>query len=102
MALSLFEFLEQLIISTVFIKLNQFEKIGSMGKIFIPLGNWLIKSNFQNKKSITFFVIFTFDSGVWLPFTKGNELILKRNQKSNRKKSKFEPVQNFFSRKTKN
>ena len=65
-------------IITVLMKLTQFEKTGSMGKIFIPLGNLIIKFNFQNWKPITFIVFLTFDSAVCLPFTK-------------RRKSKFEP-----------
>ena len=50
----------------------KFEKTGSIGKFFLPLEN--------PKTKFTFFVTFTFllfDSGVCLPFKKGNELNLK-------------------------
>ena len=42
MALELFEFLEQIMIDTILIKITQFEKTGSIGKISVSLGN-LIK-----------------------------------------------------------
>ena len=42
MALKLVEFVDQFMIDTFFIKLNQFEKTGSMGKTFISLGNLII------------------------------------------------------------
>ena len=75
-------------IDTFLIKLTQFEKTGSIGKCFIPLGDLKIKFQFQNQKTITFFVTFTlllFDEGVLLPFNKGNELNLKRKQVKQRK-----------------
>ena len=75
-------------------KLIQFEKTGSLGKLFIPQGHLRIKFRFS-KLEVTFLVIFTTDSGVCLPFTKRNELILKRNQKVKPRKSKFEPEQSL-------
>ena len=66
------------------IKVTQFETTGSLGKVFILLGNLISKFYLQNKKSIMFL---TFDSKVCLPFTEQIELNLKINQKSNRKKS---------------
>ena len=48
------------------IKLTQFEKTGSLVEVFIPLGNLILKFHFQNYKSITFFVTFTFDSRICL------------------------------------
>ena len=39
MALELFEFVEEFIMDTFLLKLNQFEKTGSKDKIFILLGN---------------------------------------------------------------
>ena len=97
MASQLFEFLEQLMIDTILIKLTQFEKTGFIGNIFfISQGNSKIKFHLRNKKPITFFVTFTlllFDSGLCLPLSTGNELNLKRNQKSNRKKNIVEPEQ---------
>ena len=45
---------------TFLLKLTQFEKTGSIGKIFISLGNLLISIvRLRNKKSITFLVTFT-------------------------------------------
>ena len=72
------------------IKLNQFEKIGSISKFYISLGNLKVKFHFPNRRLITFFVNFTlslFDTGVCLPFAKGNEMKLK-------KKSKVKPQKN--------
>ena len=67
-------------IDNFLLKLTQFEKTGSIGKTFIPLGNHKIKFHFGNLKSITFFVAFTrflFDRGVYLPFNNRNALKLK-------------------------
>ena len=91
MALKLFEFLEQFKIDTFLRKLTQFGKTGLIGKFFVSLRlrNPRMKFHFRNWKSTTFFVTFNlslFDSGVYLPFNKGNELNLKTNQKSNREK----------------
>ena len=44
---------------TFLIKLTQFEKTGSIGKFFIPLGYLKTKFHFLNKKSLRFFVTFT-------------------------------------------
>ena len=89
MPLKLFEFLEQFIIDTLLIKITQFEKIGSIGKIFISRGNSIIKFHFRKKKSITpfsvTFILSLFDSGVCFPYNKRNELSLKRNQVKPRK-----------------
>ena len=82
MASKPFEFHEQLMIDTSLVQLTQFEKIG----------NSVYKTP---KHPITFFVTFIlllFGSGFCFPFNKRNELNLKRNQKSNRKKNKFEPA----------
>ena len=46
MALRLFEFAEQFMMDTCLLKLNQYEKTGSIGKTFISLGNLII--NFRN------------------------------------------------------
>ena len=75
MPLKRFEFLQQFVSDTVLIKSTQFEKIGPIGKFFIPLGNMIINFHFRNKKSVTFFVTFT--------------LNLERNLQE----SKFEPEQ---------
>ena len=49
MPLQLFEFLEQLACDWRFlIKLTQFEKTGSIGKVFISLGNLKSKFHFRN------------------------------------------------------
>ena len=82
-------------VGTFPIKLNQFEKIGAIGKTFISQVNLIIKFHFRNFKSITFFVTFAsllLDSGTCLPFKKENEVNLKRNQKSNREKSKLSVI----------
>ena len=42
MALVLFEFVEQFLMYTFLLKLNQFEKTGSIGTTFIPLGDLII------------------------------------------------------------
>ena len=89
MASKLFEIVEQFMMDTFLLKLPQFEKTGSIRKIFISLGNLLINFHFQNWKLIAFFVTFAlllFDSGVCLPFRNGDGLNLKRNHKSNHKK----------------
>ena len=89
MPLKLFDFHEKFMIGAYKIKLTQFKKTGSIDQIFISLGN-LIKCHFRNYKSITFFVNFTFlllNSGVCVPFNRGNEVNLKKNQKSNREKT---------------
>ena len=77
------------------INITQFEKTGSISKI--SLGNYFnsIFEIISMELFLTFFVTLTlslFDSGVRLPLNKRNELNLK-NQKSNRKKIKFEPEQ---------
>ena len=75
MPLKLFEFLDQFMIGTFLIKLTQFEKTGSIGKLFISLENLKIKFHFQNSISITFFLTLTFllfDGGFHLPFNKRN------------------------------
>ena len=92
MVLTLFEFVENFMMDIFFVKIDPFEKTGSIGKTLISLRN--LKNNFhlRNLKSITFFVIFTtllFDSGPCLPFNNKNALNLKRNHKSNREKSKL-------------
>ena len=92
MPLKLVEFREQFMAGAFLIKLTEFEKTGSIDKIFISLGNLIIKFRFQNKNLIIFIVTFTFllfVKGVSLPFNEGNELNLKRNQKSNRNKSRL-------------
>ena len=40
MALNIFEFVEQFIMKILLLKLNQFEKTGSIGKTFISLEIW--------------------------------------------------------------
>ena len=63
---------------TFFLNLTQFENTGSIGKIFISLGNLITNFYFRNWKS--FFVTFTillFDSESCLPFIIGNEQNLK-------------------------
>ena len=85
--------------------INSIEKTGLIFKLFIWLGNVKIKIHFRNKKSITFFASFPillFDSGVCLPFYKGNELNLKKKPKVKPRKNEIEPEQilkvnlNFF------
>ena len=71
--LTLFEFLELFIIGFFLIKLTQFEKTGSISKIFISLGNL----NIRKQKSITSIMTLTlllFDTQIDLSFNKGNEL----------------------------
>ena len=92
MALKLFELVEQFMMNTLLLKLTQFEKTGSVHRIFISLGNLIINFHFRNQKSITFFQTFTlllFESGVCFPFNKRNALNLTRNHKSNRENSKL-------------
>ena len=48
MAWKLFEFQEQFMIHTYFVKLTQFEKTGSIGQVFIPLRNLKIEIQFRN------------------------------------------------------
>ena len=48
MPLKLYDFLEQLMIDTFSIKLNQFDKTGSIGKFFISLVNLKTKFDFRN------------------------------------------------------
>ena len=48
MALKLFEFVDQFIMDNFLLKLTQFEKTGSKGKIFISLGNLIINFHLQN------------------------------------------------------
>ena len=70
-------------------KLTQFDKTGSIGKFLIPMENLKNKFHFRNQKSITVFETLTlllFNSGVCLPFNKGNELNLTRNQCQTAKK----------------
>ena len=76
------------------IKFTQIEKTVSTSKLFISLGILKIKLYFETRSWSHVFVTFTillFDSGVCLPFNQESELNLKRNQNSNRKKSKFQP-----------
>ena len=47
-ALKLFEFVEQFMMDTFFIKLTQFEKTGSIRTTFISLGNLIIKLHIRN------------------------------------------------------
>ena len=99
MPLKLFEIVEQFMMDNFVIKSNQFEKTGSIGKTFISLGYLIINFHFRNKRSITFFVTFTFlmfDSGFCLRFNNVNALNLKRNHKSNREKSKLS-VNKFYN-----
>ena len=65
--------------------LNQYvyveEKVESIGKTFISLGNLIIKFHFRKSKSITFFVNLTFllfGSGVCLLFNTGNKVNLEK------------------------
>ena len=56
-----------------------------------------MKFKFLNQKSMTFFVTFTIlllDNRVCLPLNKVNELNLKKNQNSYRKKSNYK-LNNF-------
>ena len=88
MALNLFEFLEQFMIDTFLITLTRFEETGSIGKIFISVGNKKTNFHFQKQKSIMFFGAITFlllDRGVCFPLKKGNTLNL-RSHKSIREK----------------
>ena len=48
MALKLFELVEQFMIDTFLITLAQYEKIGSIGRNFISLGNLIINFHFRN------------------------------------------------------
>ena len=85
------------------IKIMQFEKTGSISKIFNSPRNLKIKFHFR--KSITFFMTFTillFDSGVCLPFNQEKDLNLKRNQKSNSEILIFSvnKLRDFFLKKT--
>ena len=48
MPFKLFEFLEQLMIVTFLITQAQLEKTGSIGRVFIPLGNLKIKFHIRN------------------------------------------------------
>ena len=48
MALKLFEFEEQFMMDTFLLKLTQFEKTGSIGKIFISLENLIINFHFRS------------------------------------------------------
>ena len=89
MPIKLLKFLEQIMMATFLIKLTLFKKTGILSKIIISLRKLTIKFHVRNQKSITFFAPFTFllfDSRVCFPFNKGNEVKLKRNQKSNREK----------------
>ena len=56
MALKLFGFVEQFMMDTFVLKLNQVKKTGSIGKTIISLGNLIINFQFRNQKSIIFFV----------------------------------------------
>ena len=47
MALKLFEFVKKFMMDTFLLKLTQIEKTGSVGKIFISLGNLIINSIFE-------------------------------------------------------
>ena len=83
--LELFEMEEQLMMRTFSINLTQFEKTGSISKIFISLKNLKIKFHFQNQKRITFLVTFTrllFDNGVCFSLNKAMELDLKNKIKN--------------------
>ena len=55
MALKLFAFVERFMMEFFLLKITQFEKTGSMGKTFTPLGNLIINFHFGNQNSITFF-----------------------------------------------
>ena len=73
-------------IDTFLIKLTRFEETGSIGKIFISVGNMKTNFHFQKQKPIMFFGAITFllfDRGVCLK--KGNTLNL-RSHKSIREK----------------
>ena len=58
MVLKLFEVIEQFMMDTFLLKLTQFEKIGSIRKTFISLGNLINNSHFRNQKLITFSMTF--------------------------------------------
>ena len=48
MVLKLFKFLEPFLIDTFLLKVTQFEKTGSISKLFISLGDLIIKFHFSN------------------------------------------------------
>ena len=48
MALKLFEFVEEFMRDTFLFKLTQYKKIGSIGKMFISLGNLRNNFHFRN------------------------------------------------------
>ena len=75
-----------LTIDNFLIKLTQFEKTGSRGKLFIPQAYLKIEFHCRSYNSITLFVTFTLsplDSGVCFPCNKENVTELKENHKSN-------------------
>ena len=89
MALQLFEFVKQFMMYFL-LKLTQFEKTGSIGKIFISLVNLISNFHYRNEKSITFFDLYLlqFDNGVCFPFNNRNTLKSKKNhEKSKIKKN---------------
>ena len=73
---------------TLFDKKAENEKTGSKGKVCIPLGNLLIKLNFETFDHVTV-TLLIFDSRVCRPISRRNQLNLERNQNSNREKINF-------------
>ena len=63
MAFKLFEFQEQFIIDTFFIKSTQLQKTGSIGKFFIQLRNQNKKSTFEIRRRSFFRDLYTFAIG---------------------------------------
>ena len=101
MALQLLEFVKQFMMYFFLLKLTQFEKTGSIGKIFISLVNLIINFHYPNEKSITFFDLYLllFDNGVCLPFNNGNTLKSKKNhKKSKMKKKSARPISEYSLR----
>ena len=76
-------------------KITQFEKTGSKGNLFIPLGDLKTKIHFRNYlkstfETISFFVtitLFQFNGGVCLHFNKSIEL--KKKTKTKPQKNKY-------------
>ena len=79
MAFKLFEFQEQFIIDTFFIKSTQLQKTGSIGKFFIQLRNQNKKSTFEIRRRSFFrdLTLSQLESAILLTFSRWNWIELK-------------------------
>ena len=60
MVLKLFKFLEQFLIDTFLLKVTQYEKTGSISKLFISLGDLIIKFHLRTSVDHVFRDFYTF------------------------------------------